>query len=191
MKKLFERFAFLAMLVLAVIFIIIGIAEEIDKDTQHTTETPTITLKADEPIEPLSEPLYVISNDDIEIIAKTLYGECLVVKSDMERAAVVWVILNRIDSDDPFYPDTIEGVVTQKAQFAGYDADNPVIPELAELAKDVITRWHEESDGYGNIGRVLPTDYLWFEGDGKANTFRNAYIGGEPWDWSYTNPYKN
>lgn len=45
-------------------------------------------------------------------------------------------------------------------------------------------------DGETDTGRVLPSDYLWFSGDGKHNYFRNAYKGGETWDWSLPSPYE-
>ena len=41
------------------------------------------------------------------------------------------------------------------------------------------------------VGRVLPADYLWFSGDGKRNHFRNAYRGGDRWDWSLPSPYES
>ncbi len=46
-------------------------------------------------------------------------------------------------------------------------------------------------DGEADVGRVLPSDYLWFTGDGKRNHFRNAYRGGQIWDWSLPTPYES
>lgn len=50
-------------------------------------------------------------------------------------------------------------------------------------------------EGYGasadDVGRVLPADYLFFEGDGRHNHFRKDYIKtGEIWGWSLPSPYK-
>ena len=54
------------------------------------------------------------------------------------------------------------------------------------LAEDVLHRWYNDSEG-----RVLPGEYLWFQGDGKHNWFRNAYKGGDIWDYSATSPYES
>ena len=41
------------------------------------------------------------------------------------------------------------------------------------------------------MGRTIPADYLYFEGDGKENYFRKEYQGdGAMWDWSLPDPYK-
>jgi hypothetical protein len=60
------------------------------------------------------------------------------------------------------------------------------------MAVDVLTRWEREKLGEADVGRVLPADYLWF-GANKSytlNVFRNAFTGGDRWDWSYPDPYK-
>lgn len=72
-------------------------------------------------------PLY--SDEDVAAIAKTVYGEALITHSDMEMAAVAWCILNRVDSAEAFFPDTIVEVVTQDSQFHGYSESNPVDPQ--------------------------------------------------------------
>ena len=41
------------------------------------------------------------------------------------------------------------------------------------------------------LGRVLPPEYLFFGGDGKHNTFRTEWDGGEYWDWSWPSPYES
>lgn len=120
-------------------------------------------------------------------IAKTIYGEALVCGTT-ERAAVAWCVLNRTDCD--WYPDDIIGVVTQKSQFHGYDEENPVLPELYDLALDVIERWLQEKSGAADAGRVLPEEYLFFGGDGTHNYFRTKWDGGTVWDWSLPSPYE-
>lgn len=70
----------------------------------------------------------------------------------------------------------------------------PIIPvddEIEALCEDVLSRWYAEKDGEADVGRVLPSDYLWFTGDGKRNHFRNAYRGGQIWDWSLPTPYES
>lgn len=130
----------------------------------------------------------VVSSEDINVIARTLYGECRGVSSDMERAAVVWVILNRVDAG---FGDSVIDVVSAEGQFSGYDPNYPILEELAVIAKDVLIRWNMEKLGYIDVGRVLPLEYLWFHGDGEHNYFRDEFRGGNRWYWSLENPYEN
>lgn len=126
---------------------------------------------------------------EAEYISKAMYGEagyCTV----KQQAGVAWCILNRVDSEDPFFPDDIIGVVTQYQQFHGYKENNPVIPEQFELALDVIARWNLEKLGVQDVGRVLPVEYLFFCGDGKENYFHKHYQDwSDTWDWSLESPY--
>lgn len=127
--------------------------------------------------------------EEAKYIAKTIWGEARGC-STTEQAAVAWCILNRVDTQDPYYPDNIISVITQPNQFKGYDPDHPVTEEFYNLALDVIDLWMQE-DGEGIVaGRVLPSDYLWFSGDGEVNTFRNSYEAPyDTWDWSLISPY--
>lgn len=127
--------------------------------------------------------------NQVELIAKTVYGEALVTQSDMEMAAVAWCILNRVDS--PKYPDTIEEVVTQRRQFHGYSEEHPVIPRVEKLVRDVLDRWYAEKNGDTDCGRVLPKDYIYFEGNGRHNHYSTEWLSNEFYDWSLPNPYEN
>ena len=124
---------------------------------------------------------------EVEALAKMLYGEARGIASDMEKAACVWCVLNRVD--DPRFPDTVLEVLEAPYQFAGYSADYPVLPELATLAADVLKRYHAEKNGEENVGRVLPVEYLYFTGDGRNNHFTIGWKDAETWDWSLQNPY--
>lgn len=138
-----------------------------------------------------------VSSDDIittdsydkeaQYIAKVVWAEARGC-SKTEQAAVIWCILNRVDSDIRDMPDDIISVVTAPNQFA-YRDSSPITDELYELAKDVISRWEREKNGETNVGRVLPKEYLWFHGDGTNNHFRDAFKGGNRWDWSLESPY--
>lgn len=112
--------------------------------------------------------------EDVEAIARTLYGECRGAETVAEQEAVAWVILNRLDAG---YADTVLGVVSAPGQFAGYDPAHPLWPELVEVARRVLTLHHREQLGE-RVARVLPREYLWFSGDGVKNTFRDQYRGG-------------
>lgn len=131
------------------------------------------------------------SEADIEMLAKLVWGEARGVNSKTQQAAVIWCVLNRVDSTGYACGKSIAHVVTFPNQFQGYKADYPATEEYKALAEDVLTRWYAEKAGYINIGRVLPTDYQWFIGNGSTNTFRNAYTNGTKWDWSLESPYEN
>lgn len=119
-------------------------------------------------------PSWEPAAEDVEAIARTLYGECRGAETVAEQEAVAWVILNRLDAG---YADTVLGVVSEPGQFAGYSPEHPLWPELVEIARRVLTLHHREQRGE-NVARVLPLEYLWFSGDGMKNTFRDQYRGG-------------
>lgn len=121
----------------------------------------------------------------IKMLAKTVWGEARGL-SKKEQAAVVWCILNRVDSPD--FPNEITEVITQNNQFEGYTKSNPINYEIVDLVKDVMDRWVFEKTAIGSVGRVLPNDYMWFAGDGERNYFRNKE--GTIWNWTLGNPYE-
>ena len=102
---------------------------------------------------------------------------------------VVWCVLNRVDAEG--WPDTVAEVVTQPHQFAGYSPDYPATEEFKAIAADVLIRWEREKREGGEVGRVLPAEYVFFTGDGEVNHFRTEYEGGMFWDWSLKNPYSS
>lgn len=130
-----------------------------------------------------------IAKADIEYLAKLIYGEARGVRSTEQKAAVVWCVLNRVDS--PLYPDSIEAVVTQKYQFSGYSESYPLTEEFMEIAEDVLVRWYQEKAGAIDVGRVLPKEYLYFVGDGVLNYFSNEWKSQDHYDWSLPSPYEN
>lgn len=107
---------------------------------------------------------WVPPEEDIIYISRTIWGEargCC----QLEREAVAWCILNRVDS--PKFPDTIEKVVTAKYQFQGYSPNFPY-ENFYDEAKDVLIRHH-------NRERGIDPSLLYFSGNGKYNTFRDEY----------------
>lgn len=137
-----------------------------------------------------------ISEAEKIIMAKVLKRECGGlqgffggVSAKARQAAVVWCALNRLDSDDPYYPDTLAGVLTQSGAFA-WIPDTYVDPELLDLAEDVVSRWWREKNGETDVGRTLPANYLFFAGRNGENYFRDKYSGNfKYWDWSLADPY--
>lgn len=137
------------------------------------------------------EKLY--TDEDAIVLAKMVWGEARgvgdletkngIVSGDIQREAVVWVALNRYDAG---YSDSIVGVVTAPKQFSGYKESCPVDPELLDLVYNVLGKWSAEKQGAEDVGRVIPSGYLWFHGDGKHNWFRDAYRGADGyWEWDY------
>lgn len=152
---------------------------------------PTVCA-ASEPLpnpepEPVSPPPKQWTEEEAFALAKMVWGEARGVPSDMEKAACVWCVLNRCDA----YGQSILEIVTAPYQFVGYRPENPVDEDLLALCEDVLTRYFAEKQGASDVGRVLPSDYLWFTGDGRRNHFRNEYIGGTTYDWSLKNPYEH
>ena len=112
----------------------------------------------------------------------------------MEEAAVIWCILNRVDT---YYEDGkaehVETIVKAKHQFA-YRSWTEIHPGMEDIVIDVLIRWQLEKSGLlEDCGRVLPQEYLFFHGDGYHNHFRTKYdrhdIYGY-WNWSLPDPYK-
>lgn len=157
----------------------------IEVETQAETEAETETVEV-EVAEVKVEA--VVWDDDAVMIAKTIGVEAPYC-STMEQAAVAWCILNRVD--DPRFPATVRENVTPTSprQFAYYP-DTPLRDDLYALALDVLGRWEREKNGEIDVGRVLPSEYLYFWGDGKHNHFRINESDQVYWDWSWEDPYE-
>lgn len=121
----------------------------------------------------VKEPEYEMyfTEADVIALARMLYGEARGCTVD-NQAKCVWCVLNRVD--DPRFPDTIIGVVSQPGQFYGYSPYFPVRDNLYAVALDVLTRWSMEKQG-ADVVRELPDTYYWFTGDGSTNWFREVY----------------
>lgn len=121
----------------------------------------------------VAEPEYEMyfTEADVIALAQMLYGEARGCTVDNQMKCV-WCVLNRVD--DPRFPDTIQGVLSQPSQFHGYSPDFPVWDELKDVALDVLTRWSLEKQGV-IVERELPNTYCWFTGDGTTNWFREVY----------------
>lgn len=107
------------------------VQQEVQAITEKTKKVPEVLSK---------ERRYVITPDDLETEAYWDSMELLAVCVEAEagnqsltgRRMVVDVILNRLD--DPGFPDTIEGVITQPGQFQSYwDGGMDRVKEPSEL----------------------------------------------------------
>lgn len=104
------------------------------------------------------------AEEDIEALAKMAWGEA---RGCGEKGieAVMWCAMNRLDTGR--WGDTVLGVVSARAQFYGYKAGNPVTDEIRAIAERVLTAHHNGEAG------IIPSDYIYFHGDGRENIFRN------------------
>lgn len=162
-------------------------------------DAPSAPSVTSDPIaEPILETVEVVPQYDISIneaeaiaLAKMAWGEARGC-SDTEIAATMWCVLNRVDSRGYAMGGDVLHVVTFPYQFLGYRAHNPVDERIYDIAVDVLTRWQMEKQGAPaeEVGRVLPQEYMWFYGDGKANHFKDAYKDANIWDWSLPSPYE-
>ena len=120
--------------------------------------------------EPTYEVVAKYSSYEITLAAQTVWGEARGCSRD-EQKLVVWCICNRADARD----QSVEEVVTAPYQFAGYDPDHPVEPEIVEVVEEVIQAWAR-----GEEALILPpyattSNYQFFGGDGEHNWFREEY----------------
>lgn len=120
--------------------------------------------------EPTYEVVAKYSSYEITLTAKAVWGEARGCSRD-EQKLVVWCICNRADARD----QSVEEVVTAPYQFAGYDPDHPVEPEIVEVVEEVFQAWAR-----GEEALVLPpyattSNYQFIGGDGKHNWFREEY----------------
>ena len=153
-------------------------------------ETPAPLLSIAPTPEPMSSPEAAAlpwTYEEVEMLAKTIWAEARGVPSTARQAAVAWCALNRLDVGT--FGDTLAEVLSKPYQFA-YDPASPVTDEFLALADDVLHRWYLEQNGVEGVGRTLPEDYLFFEGDGLETHFRKEYEKtGDTLDWSLPDPY--
>lgn len=90
-----------------------------------------------------------------------------------QRTAPIWCACNRADAwgltlDEVMHSDAFHGLLTERE----------VPAEWYDLARETLARWELEKMGYIDVGRTLPSEYLYFGGNGTVNVYRTEYIGG-------------
>ncbi len=133
----------------------------------------------------------VLTENDEILLAKMLYGEDRENPTYM-RAAIIWCVFNRMDaSKKPISEDITPNI------FPGYMPGNPVQDWAIKIIRDVTIRYVLEQNGFKDVGRVLPKEYLWYEQlEGhRDHTFKTTLKISDPeckrWDWSLPSPYKD
>lgn len=162
-----------------------------DTYEDHETNCYTITLTAAQIVQPTPsieptlevEPRYGFTEDEIYLLAQLLCGDKSVDGDGeydidyqkeinyYEVSKVLCVVMNRVCSKD--FPNTVAGVVLQKGQFS-------VMPrnankEPSDIALQTAREWCEAYDNHSNFIQVVPTNHLFFTGNGVANITRAKY----------------
>jgi spore germination cell wall hydrolase CwlJ-like protein len=139
-------------------------------ERQAEIPPPMEELIAEAP-EQTSVPQLEPFDREIDMLAKTVWAEARGCSQD-EWRLVVWTVLQRVDDDR--WPDSIEGVVTAKRQFA-YSETSPVDDEIRAVCAAEFADWV--------LGAAAPTlapyapesPYYFFDGDSRHNWFRKDW----------------
>lgn len=115
---------------------------------------------------------YEYTDEEIDMIAKTVWGEARGCAPEEQRL-VVWTILQRVD--DPKFPDTIAEVITARNQFAGYEPSYPIWDEIRKLCHEEVEAWSRGAEPPTHTVYAPTAPYLFFDGDGSNNWFREEY----------------
>lgn len=181
----------IAIIAFAVVLRMIGLADNTVElpEPEYTTPDEVVLLRAEAPEvernglityqtfdEALERAKAAVPDELAELAGRAVWGEAGGIQDYAQRAAVIWCACNRADAWDMDIGD-----VLTVDQFHGLAIRGEVPPQHVELARDVLARWTLESEGWVDVGRVLPNRFLYFEGDGRVNHFSAEYGGGEYW----------
>lgn len=183
-----------ALVICAVIFRVFGLAYDgaaacgLPEPT-YTTPAEIILMRAEAPErantglvtyetfdEALERAKAAVPDELAELAGRAIWGEAGGIQDEAQRAAVVWCACNRAGAWDMEIGD-----VLNVDAFHGLAIKGEVPEQHVELARDVLARWTLEAEGWQDVGRVLPSRFLYFEGNGIVNLFSTEYGGGEYW----------
>lgn len=139
--------------------------------TEATEATESLSV-AQEEGEVQEDPLPLYSQEEVALVANTIYGEARGC-SKAEKRLVAWCICNRVDSGS--WGNTIEEVVTYPSAFHGYNESWPEEAECVKIAQDVLTEWRSGKEADVLEPYAPTSEYLYFGGDGEHNWFREEY----------------
>lgn len=180
-----------AIVLFAVLFRILGLADSTQSlpMPEYTSADEIILSRAEAPErantglatyetfgEALERAKAAVPDELAELAGRAIWGEAGGIQDEAQRAAVVWCACNRADAWDMEIGD-----VLNVDAFHGLAIKGEVPEQHVELARDVLARWTLEAEGWQDVGRVLPSRFLYFEGNGIVNLFSTEYGGGEYW----------
>lgn len=191
MLAIMTAIACIAIIAFAVVFRMVGLADNTIElpVPEYTPPDEAVMLRAEAPeVErtglvtyqtfenALTEAKAAVPDELAELAGRAIWGEAGGIQDYVQRAAVVWCACNRADAWDMDIGD-----VLNVDAFHGLAIRGTVPEQHVELARDVLARWTLEAEGWQDVGRVLPSRFLYFEGNGVINLFSTEYGGGEYW----------
>lgn len=191
MLAIMTAIACIAIIAFAVVFRMIGLADNTVElpEPEYTTPDEVVLLRAEAPEverdglityqtfdEALERTKAAVPDELAELAGRAVWGEAGGIQDYAQRAAVVWCACNRADAWDMEIGD-----VLNVDAFHGLAIRGTVPEQHIELARDVLARWTLEAEGWVDVDRVLPSRFLYFEGNGIVNLFSTEYGGGEYW----------
>lgn len=180
-----------AIVLFAILFRVLGLADSAQTlpEPEYTPANEITLLRAEAPErantglatyetfgEALERAKAAVPDELAELAGRAIWGEAGGIQDEAQRAAVVWCACNRADVWDMEIGD-----VLNVDAFHGLAIKGEVPEQHVELARDVLARWTLEAEGWQDVGRVLPSRFLYFEGNGVVNLFSTQYGGGEYW----------
>ena len=141
------------------------------------------------PEQPAGELVRLYTEADVEMLARLIYTEARGVESKTEQAAVVWVVLNRLDNPNRLQK-TIAEVVCAPYQF-DYRPWVPVTDEFKALAVNVLERWQAEKAVRQMLAGccLLNTNIL--RVGAAATGLVQSGSRGSDWGWGLASPYED
>lgn len=125
---------------------------DVEEETEDTTEDPI----EDTPVEEETVvPVFDYTEEELDLLARLIFSEGGI-ESYETQLKIGSVVMNRVMSDEPYFPDDIRGVIYQENQFSvtfirNKDGilmiDQPADEEAKKAAYEVLT-----------YGSVLPPD---------------------------------
>lgn len=191
MLAIMTAIACIAIIAFAVVFRMVGLADNTVElpEPEYTTPDEVVLLRAEAPEvernglityqtfdEALERAKAAVPDELAELAGRAVWGEAGGIQDYAQRAAVIWCACNRADAWDMEIGD-----VLNVDAFHGLAIRGTVPEQHVELARDVLARWTLEAEGWQDVGRVLLSRFLYFEGDGRINHYSAEYGGGEYW----------
>lgn len=191
--------------VVSIRFVYTKTTEEVTEETELITEPVETEPQENAWDRAFREAKASVNMADARILALSMQGEAALARTTAEKAAVAWVILNALECEAHGFANihSVSDVVKNPAAIQGYTTlkKRGVEPEAEylELAVDVLARYAMERAGWEWVGRVIPSTYHWWMGDGyRINYFCDTYHYGSlatakahSWDWSWASPYED
>lgn len=119
--------------------------------------------------------------DEINMLARLAEG---VRDYHFDRESIITLLqcpYNRVDSEDPLYPDTLYEVLHQPGQFETYSDTSPVVSDYYKLAEFVVDR------RYNGEKRLCSSDYVFAEfRDGEVYLKKKLNATSFSDYWQYT-----